>query len=49
MKPIESLFQGVNVVNIGIEMFKDDIARQGAPVVHLDWRPPGGSNPAVVA
>ena len=49
MNPIESLFQGVNVVNIGIEMFKDDIARQGAPVVHLDWRPPGGGNAAVVA
>ena len=30
-------------------MFKDDIARQGAPVVHLDWRPPGGGNAAVVA
>jgi hypothetical protein len=49
MNRIEQLFKGVNVVNVGIEMFKNDVARQGAPVVQLDWKPPGGGKPEVIA
>ncbi len=49
MSRISELFQGVNVINVGLEMFKDDITRQGASVTQLDWRPPGGGKPEVIA
>jgi hypothetical protein len=42
---IEKLFKGINAINVGIEMFKDGVVRQGAAAVHLDWRPPGGGKP----
>jgi len=32
MSRIHQLFKGVNVINVGIEFFKDDIRKQGAPV-----------------
>jgi hypothetical protein len=49
MSRIEQLFKGISAINVGIEMFKDDVVRQGARAVHLDWRPPGGGKPAVIA
>lgn len=49
MSRIQELFKGVNVVNVGIEFFKDDIVKQGARAVHLDWRPPGGGKPEILA
>jgi FdrA protein len=32
------------VVNIGLELFAEDLARQGAQVVHVRWSPPAGGN-----
>jgi len=49
MSRINQLFKGVSAINVGIEMFKDDVVRQGAPAVQLDWRPPGGGKAEVVA
>ncbi len=49
MNEIEKLFAGVNVVNVGIEFIKDDIRKQGASAIHLDWRPPAGGKPEVIA
>lgn len=49
MNRIDQLFKGVSVINVGIEFFKDDIVAQGAPAVHLDWRPPGGGKAELVA
>jgi hypothetical protein len=49
MSTIQELFRDVGVINVGIELFKDDIRRQGAPAVQLDWRPPGGGKPALIA
>jgi len=38
---IQKLLSGVpSVVNIGLPGFAADLAAQGTPVVHLDWRPP---------
>jgi len=35
-----SLPRDVGVVNIGLPLFADAIAAQGAPVVAVDWRGP---------
>ena len=34
------LRDGPKVVNFGIESFHDDQKEQGAPSVHVDWKPP---------
>lgn len=39
----------LSAVNVGAEMFADDMATQGARVTHLDWAPPGGGRPDVIA
>jgi hypothetical protein len=38
----EDLFRGVHAVNVGLQMFRDDLVRQGADVAQVDWRPPAG-------
>ncbi len=30
----------LKVINIGIEMFADDLEKQNVDVTHVDWRPP---------
>jgi hypothetical protein len=35
------LHEPLGVVNVGLEMFTDSVARSGVPLVHLDWRPVG--------
>ncbi|MGW1193794.1 hypothetical protein [Streptomyces sp. NPDC002559] len=48
--PITQLFDGeLNVVNVGLAMFENDIAAQGAKVTGIDWAPPGSSKPEVIA
>lgn len=50
MSKINELFKGKpNVINVGIESFKEDLAKQGAEVIHLEWTPPGRGNPALIA
>jgi hypothetical protein len=39
----------LDVVNVGLAMFEDDIAVQGTSVTSLDWAPPGGGDPAAIA
>src|SRR6516225_12445142 len=39
----------VGVVNVGLPLFGDAIAEQGAPVIVVDWRVPAGGEPAAVA
>lgn len=34
----------LQVVNIGLESFAQDLKAQGAAVVQLDWRPPAGGD-----
>ncbi|MFB3818883.1 MAG: fdrA domain protein [Candidatus Methylomirabilales bacterium] len=46
----ETLFnQPLQVVNIGLEGFADDLRLAGVEVVHLDWRPPSGGNAKLTA
>ncbi len=39
----------LSVINVGLQMFADDLAAQGADVAHLQWTPPGGGKPEVIA
>ncbi|MFQ5936127.1 MAG: DUF1116 domain-containing protein [Acidiferrobacterales bacterium] len=47
--PIVELPNIVNVVNIGLPLFEASIQNQGASVVGVDWRIPGGGEAEVVA
>ena len=44
-----SLPASVGVVNVGLPLFADAIAEQGAPVIAVDWQVPAGGEPAAVA
>ena len=32
------------VINVGLELFADNLASHGAAVVHVRWSPPAGGN-----
>ena len=38
------LKQKLKVINLGIEIFADDLRRQGVEVVSVDWQPPAGGD-----
>ncbi len=41
----EKLFDmELKVINIGIEMFADDLKRQEVEVIHVNWQPPAGGD-----
>ena len=40
--------QPLRVINLGIEIFADELEAEDAAVIHVDWRPPAGG-PAVAA
>ncbi|WP_342361112.1 hypothetical protein [Terrarubrum flagellatum] len=45
-KPPKSLLKSpLKVVNVGLEGFADDLARQKTPVVRVQWSPPAGGDP----
>lgn len=44
-----ALPQAVRVVNVGLPLFADAVAAQGAGVVSVDWRVPAGGQPEAVA
>lgn len=44
-----SLPQAVSVINVGLPLFADAVAAQGADVVSVDWRVPAGGLPEAVA
>ena len=49
-KPANELFAGeLRAVNIGLESFADNLSREGAPVVHVNWRPPAGGDIKAIA
>lgn len=50
MSKINELFnEKINVINVGIESFKEDMLKQNASVTHLEWMPPGRGNPEIIA
>ncbi|OPA73534.1 hypothetical protein BVG16_28315 [Paenibacillus selenitireducens] len=50
MSKINELFNSkISAINVGIEFFKDDILKQNATAAHLEWKPPGGGKPELIA
>lgn len=45
MSKIATLFKkDIEVINVGIEFIKEDIEKQGAKAIQLDWKPPARGN-----
>jgi hypothetical protein len=44
-----SVLQSVAAVNVGLPAFAEAVRAQGATAIDVDWRPPGGGDPEVVA
>ena len=42
------LTQELNVINVGLEKFTEDIEAQGAKSIQLDWAPPALGNEEVI-
>jgi FdrA protein len=36
-------------INVGLESFAESLRAQGAPVIHVDWRPPAGGDERLMA
>ena len=34
----------MSVINLGLPSFFESVKEQGAPCVHVDWRPPAGGD-----
>jgi hypothetical protein len=51
MSKLKELLTGseLSVVNLGLRDFADNLAREGAQVTHVDWRPAAGGDPAALA
>jgi FdrA protein len=43
------LHQPLAAINVGLESFAESLRAQGAPVIHVDWRPPAGGNEKLMA
>lgn len=35
----------LNVINVGAELFKQELSKQNTPTIQVDWRPPAGGDP----
>jgi hypothetical protein len=47
---INELWQGkLQVISMGLKSFTESMAAQGAGVIHVDWRPPAGGDPQMLA
>mgnify|MGYP001191666569 CR=1 FL=1 len=45
----ELLDNGPNVINIGVQDFADSLKVQGAEVIQVNWVPPAGGDPEMMA
>ncbi len=44
-RTIELLQSPLQVINVGLERFAEELEGQGVEVVHVDWSPPAGADP----
>ena len=46
MEQKEKLFeQDLQIINIGLERFREAVIYQGKQAIQVEWRPPAGGNP----
>jgi FdrA protein len=45
----ELLQQGPRAINLGLQDFAVHLELQGVDVIHVDWTPPAGGDPALMA
>jgi len=46
MSAITDLFsQEIRVINLGLEVFAQNLERLCVPVIHMQWSPPAGGDP----
>ena len=45
----ELLDHGPNAINIGVQDFAESLQVQGAEVVRVNWSPPAGGDPEMMA
>ena len=43
-----ALDREVQVINIGIERFSEDLKQANVPVIQMDWRPPAGGDKKMI-
>lgn len=48
-KLVEFLSAPLQVINVGLEGFAEDLDAQGVPVIQVDWSPPAGGDPELAA
>jgi hypothetical protein len=48
-KKLELLEAPIQVVNVGLQCFSDDLSSQGVKVVQVNWIPPAGGNARLAA
>jgi hypothetical protein len=39
----------VAAINLGVEDFADNLEAQNAQVIHVNWTPPAGGDPEIIA
>ena len=39
----------LRVINLGLEVFAQELQAAGVSVVHVDWRPPAGGDEVIAA
>jgi len=44
-KLVALLDSPLQVINVGLEKFADDLEAQGVSVMQVDWSPPAGGDP----
>jgi FdrA protein len=45
----ELLQQGPRAINLGLQEFAMNLESQGIEVIHVNWSPPAGGNPELMA
>lgn len=47
---LETVFgQPLRVINLGLDVFAVELRTAGVTVIHVDWRPPAGGDPHLLA
>jgi len=43
------LADSVDAINLGVQDFAENLDAQGAQVIHVNWTPPAGGDPEIIA